>query len=112
MADAKSLEKMQMQQQQMQAVMMQKEALKAQLTETENALKELEKTKETVYKITGPLLLKVDKKDMTDELEERKKFISLKINTLEKSEKRLAEELSEARKSLSSADKKPIKVGG
>lgn len=110
MAEEKTLEKLQMQQQQLQAVMMQKESLKTQLTEIENALNELEKTKGDAYKITGPLLLKVDKKDATEELQERKKFISLKINTLEKSEKKLTEGLTDARKGI--ADKKSIKVSG
>lgn len=113
--DQKTLEKAQMLQQQLQAVMVQKESLKMQLNEAENALKELGKTKEgAVYKITGPLLLKVDKAHVTDELEERKKFISLKVNTLERSEKRLTDELSELGKAIdgSAGGKKEIKVGG
>jgi len=97
-------------QQQLQVVMVQKESLKMQLSETDNALKELEGAKDgTVYKVAGPLLLKADKGKVAEELEERKKFISLKVNTLEKSEKRLVEEIGEGSPTV---DKKNIKVSG
>ncbi len=114
MADQKTIERAQMLQQQLQAVMIQKESLRMQLGETEGALKELADAKEgAVYKIAGPLLLKVERGRVTGELEERKKFISLKINTLEKSEKKLSDDLGEMRKSLDSAGgKKEVKVGG
>lgn len=113
MTEQKTLEKAQLYQQQLQAIMVQKESLRLQLKEMESALKEMANTREkTIYRITGPLLLKVDKKGVTDELEERKKFINLKINTLEKSEKKLTDELDELRKGLEEPKKKGIKVSG
>jgi len=99
-------------QQQLQAVMMQKESLRMQLAETDHALKELDSAADgTVYKVAGPLLLKADKASVREELEERKKFISLKANTLERSEKRLAEEIGEPERGAT-VDKKSIRVGG
>lgn len=114
MTEQKTLEKAQLLQQQLQAVMVQKESLRMQLNETENALKEMAKSEDNeVYKIAGPLLLKADKKGVTDELQERKKFINLKINTFEKSERKLTDELNELRKGLETpAGKGEIKVSG
>jgi prefoldin beta subunit len=94
-----------MYQQQLQVVIAQKDSLGAQLLEIDKALQELGKTKEkTVYKISGPVLVKTATKEAKDELEEKKKFIELKIKTLEKSEKTLKEKLEGISKQLSSKD--------
>lgn len=94
-----------MYQQQLQVVVAQKESLRVQLLEMEKALEELGKTKEqTVYKISGPVLVKATVKEVKKELEEKKKFINLKVKTLEKSEKNLKDKLEEVGKQLSSKD--------
>lgn len=96
-------------QQQLQVVAAQKESLSMQLLEIDKALKELGKTKEkTVYKISGPVLVKAAAAEVRKDLDEKKRFIEMKVKTLEKSEKNLKDKLEELSSKLSKQD---IKVG-
>lgn len=110
----KMLEQAQMYQQQLQSLISQKESLKLQLMEIENALNEISETKETsVYKITGPLLIKAKTSDVKKELEEKQKFIKFKIKTLEDSEKKIQKRLEEIKNKLtdSSGNSSDISAG-
>jgi prefoldin beta subunit len=109
------LEQAQLYQQQLQSIVAQKENLRLQLMEIEKALEELSKTKETtVYKITGPLLVKAKTTEVKKELEDKQKFINFKIKTLEDSEKRVQKRLDEIKTKLSefsSKKSKDVSVG-
>ena len=81
-------------QQQAQLYAAQRETLNLQMLEIEKALKELETTKEDkIYKISGPILIRAGKEDVGKELQEKKDFLSLKVQTLEKSEQKIKEKL-------------------
>ena len=84
-------------QQQMQTVLIQKESLNLQSIEIEKALEELKKaTTEDVYKAVGPILIKSTKKDLEEELGERKETLELRLKSLQKQEDRLKERLKES----------------
>lgn len=78
-------------QQTLQSVVTQKQQLELELTETEQALSELEKLDEktTIYKSIGSLLVKAEKAKITTELTERKELLNTRITVLGKQEERL-----------------------
>ncbi len=89
-------------QQHLQAIAGQKESLNVQLIEGGKALEELAKPGEgDVYKITGPVLVKVSKADAKKDIEEKKEIIMLRLKTLEKSEADLKAKMDELRAKLS-----------
>ena len=95
----------------MQNLLMQKQAFQLELNETLNALEEVKKTNDTIYKVTGSIMLKANKDVILKELEEKKKIFELRVEAIEKQEGLLeskAKELQEeAKKALQKAgDKK------
>ncbi|MBU0898724.1 MAG: prefoldin subunit beta [Nanoarchaeota archaeon] len=94
-------------QQQLQSLLFQKETLSMQSIEIKKAVEELDKTKETtVYKITGPILVKAIKKDIKKDLDEKEEAISLRIKKIEKTEMQLKDKLNSIREKLTQ------KIGG
>ena len=73
-------------QQNLQGVMAQKQQLTLQLTETENAVKELEKLADdaVVYESIGALLVKAEKAKVSTELTERKDLVKMRVDVLAK----------------------------
>jgi prefoldin beta subunit len=78
-------------QQTLQSVLTQKQQLELELTETEQALSELEKLDENalIYKSIGSLLVKAEKTKVTTELIERKELFNTRVSVLGKQEERL-----------------------
>ena len=87
----KKVQELQMLEQDLQRVLMQKQSLEIEMNEAGNALTELLKTGDEVYKILGGIMIKSDKKSLKSELEEKKKILEIKIQSLEKQEKNLDE---------------------
>ncbi|MCX6814643.1 MAG: prefoldin subunit beta [Candidatus Aenigmarchaeota archaeon] len=88
-------------QQQMQSILAQKETLKIQQLEIKKAIEEIDKNKdEHVYKASGPILIKSPKEDVKKELSEKNEFISTRLQTLERSEKKVKEKIEELREKL------------
>ena len=88
-------------QQQMQSILAQKETLKIQQLEIKKALEEIEKSSdEHVYKASGPILIKSLKEDVKKELSEKDEFITTRLQTLERSEKKVKEKIDELREKL------------
>jgi len=94
--DKKFLGQFQSYQQQLQAILIQKENLKLQMLETERALEELGASKQKeAYKITGPIMIKKSKKELKTELKGRKDNFDLRVKTLERAEERITGKLKE-----------------
>jgi prefoldin beta subunit len=88
-------------QQQIQSILAQKETLKIQQMEIKKALEEMDKAKdEQVYKASGPILIKSSKEDVKKELSEKDEFITTRLQTLERSEKKVKEKIEELRVKL------------
>jgi prefoldin beta subunit len=91
-------------QQQLQMVENQKEAISMQLVESNKALEELSKPGEgEVYKVTGPVLVKVARNDAKKDVESRKELAMLRLKTIEKSESGLKGKLEELKGKLEKA---------
>ncbi len=96
-------------QQTLQSVLTQKQQLELGLTETEQALSELEKlTKQAViYKSVGSLLVKSKKTKVTKELKEQKELLNMRISVLGKQEERLRTQVKDLQTKLQQ-DLRPV----
>jgi prefoldin beta subunit len=82
------LQRIQLMEQNAQALMMQKQQFQGQLFETESALKEL-KASPTAFKIIGNIMVASDKDVMLKELGERKEVMELRLAAIEKQEQQI-----------------------
>ena len=91
------LAKLQQTQQNFQSIQMQKQQLESEKHETEKALEELKKASddESVFKHAGSIMIKSNKKDLIDELEEQIELAKTKASLLVKQEERLKIALKE-----------------
>ena len=91
------LAKFQQTQQNFQSIQMQKQQLESEKHETEKALEELKKASddESVFKHAGSIMIKSNKKDLIEELEEQVELAKTKSSLLIKQEERLKTTLKE-----------------
>lgn len=91
------LARLQQLQQNLQAIMMQKQQVEIENVETERALDELKKTTsdDAVYKLAGPLLVKSNREGLIKDLEEKKELSKTRVVVLGKQESRVKENLKE-----------------
>jgi prefoldin beta subunit len=101
--DNKKIQEMQVLEQNLQNVLLQKQAFQMESTETDAALKELESAGDEVFKVIGQLMIKSDKKKMQDELANKKKLLDMRMTALEKQEKSISEKLEEIRAEIMKA---------
>jgi prefoldin beta subunit len=96
-----TLAKLQVQNQQLETLLIQKQSLMVEKNEIEMALKELEKNEtDEVYKIVGPILVKVTLPKIKKDLEETKEEIDIRLKSIEKNENKLRESIEKARNKL------------
>jgi prefoldin beta subunit len=100
-----SISKLQLIEQNVQTLLMQKQQFQAQLFELESALKEIEKTDES-YKIIGNVMIKTDKTALKAELASKKEIIDLRLKNIDKQEKQLREKGEALQKEVMSKLKK------
>lgn len=89
----KKISQLQMLEQSMQNLLMQKQQFQLQQVETESALKELEKVDEA-YKIIGNIMVLSKKDDLKEDLSSKKEIVDLRIKNMEKQEDQLREKAS------------------
>ncbi len=96
----KRIQELQILEQNLQNILLQKQAFQMELRETQAALKELEKSGDEVFKIIGQLMIKTDKKSMKEELINKEKIIDLRIKSFEKQEHALSGKLEELQREV------------
>jgi len=103
------LARLQQTQQNLQSIMMQKQQLESEKLETEKALEELKKASddESVFKHAGTIMIKTNKKDLIDELEEHVELAKTKSSLLAKQEERLKTTLKEQETKIQEIMKNP-----
>jgi len=103
------LARLQQTQQNLQSIMMQKQQLESEKHETEKALEELKKASddESVFKHAGTIMIKSNKKDLIDELEEQVELAKTKASLLVKQEERLKITLKEQETKIQEIMKNP-----
>lgn len=100
-----SMQEMQYLEQTLQNILMQKQSFQLEQSETESAIKELDNAGDEVYKVIGQMMIKSEKSQMKEELENKKKFLDLRLKNLEKQESSIMEKLESFRKEFSEKNK-------
>jgi prefoldin beta subunit len=94
------IQEMQILEQNLQNLLLQKQAFQMELSETEAALKEIEKADEEVFKIIGQLMIKTNKSDVKKDLLNKQKILDMRLKPLEKQESALSTKIEEIREEL------------
>ncbi|MCS7138433.1 MAG: prefoldin subunit beta [Crenarchaeota archaeon] len=99
------LSRLQQLQQTLESLYIQKEQAKMEARELESALQELSSVDENtpVYRITGRILIRKNKADLINELNEQKELIKVKISAIERQESKIRERASELENELKAA---------
>ena len=93
-------------QENLQAIIMQKQAFQMELSETISALKEVENSKEDVYKLIGQLMIKTPSQKIVEELKNKEKIIEMRLKRLEDQEEKLNSEVKKVRNEFIKDSKK------
>jgi len=93
----KNLQEIQFLEQGLQNLLFQKQAFQMELSETKEALSELESSDDQVFKIIGQIMLKTEKSKIKEEISSKIKIFELRINEIEKQESSLAERIEKIR---------------
>jgi len=94
------IRELQILEQNLQAIIAQKQNFQIELSEIENTLGELVKSGKDVYKIFGSIMMKSDNEGIKKELKEKQELISLRVKSLESQEKSFSENAGEIRKKV------------
>jgi prefoldin beta subunit len=86
--------------QNLQSILMQKQAFEMELSETENASIELAKAQGEVYKIAGSLMIKATKEDLLKDLKQKKDLLSLRLKNIDAQEEKISEETEKLREKV------------
>jgi prefoldin beta subunit len=82
------------------ALLMQKQAFQMELTETENALTEISRSNDEVFKLVGSIMIKADKKTVSEELKKKQELLSLRLKSMETQEKDFSTKAEELKKEV------------
>lgn len=96
----KQIRELQSSEQDLQNIMVQKQAFEMELSEIENASIELEKSKGEVYKIAGSIMIKTEKDVILKDLTDKKKLIELRLKSINSQEKSLQDETEKLREKV------------
>ncbi len=94
------LQEMQMLDQNLHNILLQKQAFQMELSETKSALVEIEKSNE-IFKLVGELMIKTNKEKVREELLSKEKILNMRVKSIEKQEDSLAKRLEELRNKFS-----------
>lgn len=97
--------RLQLMEQQAQALVAQRQQFQSQLFELENALKELETTN-TAYKIIGNIMVSSKKDLLEKELKQKKEIVELRVKNIENEEKKVREKAKKLQEEVLNALKK------
>ena len=101
-----NIQEMQILEQQLQNLLMQKQAFEMEFNETEISIREIKNAGDEVFKIIGQLMIKSDKAKIEAELENKKKILETRIQTLEKQEENFSQKIEKIRGEMLSGEEK------
>ncbi|MFH1325686.1 MAG: prefoldin subunit beta [archaeon] len=100
MSQDEKIREMQILEHNIQNIAMQRQSFEAELSETQSALREIEKTKDDVFKIIGQVMLKTDKEKIKGELQEKTKILEMRADSMNKQEELLSKKLDKLREEV------------
>jgi prefoldin beta subunit len=92
-----SVQEIQFLEQGLQNILYQKQAFQMELSETKEALKELENSGDEVYKVIGQIMIKSEKSKIKEEMLSKIKIFELRMKNLEKQEVALTDHIEKIR---------------
>jgi len=100
----RQIQEMQILEQSIHQILLQKQAFQMELSETQAALRELEKSGDEVFKIVGQLMIKAKKSEIKEELLSKEKILKLRTENLDKQEDSLTKKMEEIRDKVLDSD--------
>ncbi|MBI2049948.1 MAG: prefoldin subunit [Candidatus Staskawiczbacteria bacterium] len=100
---SKKIQELQILEQHLQSFQMEKQALQSEKQEISNAILELQKTKDEVYKVLSGIMIKSDSGVLQKDLEDREKILNLRISAIEKQEKMVESKTKTLREEINSS---------
>ena len=100
MKNPEKLQELQMLEQSMQNIIMQKQTFQMELSETQSALSEINNSKDEVFKIIGQLMIKTDKSKISEELSNKEKILEMRLRKMEQQEESFMEKLEKLREEV------------
>jgi len=94
------IQDLQLMEQSFQSLMLQKQSIQVEVLDIENALDELKDSTGESYKIIGPVMVSVSKSTLEKDLNEKKKVLNLRINSIEKQEEETKSRLIKLREEV------------
>jgi len=94
------LQELQLLEQNLQSIILQRQAFEMEFADTNNALEELKKQKDDVYKIVGSLMIKAKKDEVEAEMKHKKDLIEARLKNLGKQELAFKEKSFKIREEL------------
>ncbi len=96
----KKIQELQSYEQALHSLLLQKQAFQIELSEAENALSEVTKTKDEVFKIVGNIMIKAKKEDIEKDLKHKKEILSIRLKSIEKQESEITKELEDVKEEV------------
>ena len=96
----RKINEIQILEQNLQNLLLQKQAFQMEISETSTAKREIEKAGDEVFKIIGQLMIKSDKSKIKDELSNKERLLDLRIKALEKQESVLLEKIESLKEEI------------
>ncbi len=81
----------------------QKQSFQIELNEIDNAISELKKHNDDVYKIISGIMIKSKREDIAKELGARKEIAEMKVKSIEKQEELIGNKASELRREINNS---------
>ncbi len=94
------IQSLQILEQNLQSILMQKQAFQIELSESENALEEVKTSKDEVYRLIGQIMIKSSKTEIEKELSQRKDILALRTKAIERQETQLKTEIDKIKKEV------------
>ena len=89
------IEDLQILEQNLKSFLMQGQNINMGLSEISNAVSEINRTSDKVYKMVGSIIVGVDKKETLNELDEKRKLLELRNSSIEKQKKSIESRANE-----------------
>jgi prefoldin beta subunit len=104
MTSEETIAQLQVVQQNLQHIVLQKQQVQRSVAEVESALKELKTTKKS-YKIIGNIMVEAGKEELEKDLQEKKELFSLRMKTLDAQEEALRKKTEKLQKEIAGKGK-------
>lgn len=100
---SKKIQEIQILEQNLQTILMQKQNMTLEINEVLNAMQEIKSSPNEVYQMLSGIMIKSSVEKVRKELEEKKKIFELRISSIEKQEKIIEDKIQKLRDEMSSS---------